>query len=54
MPESVDGQMLAKKSYFNKKSGQELPTKNIDATNETPSVRREKLMFSAPKNNPKQ
>ena len=36
MSESVDGQMLTKKSSFNKESWQELRTKNKDATNETP------------------
>ena len=34
--------MLTKKSSFNKESGQELPTKINDATNETPSVRKRK------------
>ena len=53
MPESVDGQMLAKKSYFNKKSGQELPTKNIDATNETPSVRKRKADALSTEKQPK-
>ena len=38
MSESIDGQMLTKKSSFNKESGQELPNKNNDTTNETPSV----------------
>ena len=53
MPESVDGQMLTKKSYFNKKSGQELPTKNIDATNETPSVRKRKADVLSAEKQPK-
>ena len=35
-------EMLTKKSSFNKESGQELPTKINDATNETPSVRKRK------------
>ena len=38
MSESVDGQMLTKNSSFIKESGHELPTKNNDATAETPSV----------------
>ena len=38
MSESVDGQMITKKSSSNKESGQELPSKNNDTTNETPSV----------------
>ena len=38
MSESIDGQMFTKKSSFNKESGQELPNKNNDTTNETPSV----------------
>ena len=37
MSESVDGQMIKKKSSI-KESGQELPSKNNDITNETPSV----------------
>ena len=40
MSESVDGQMLMKNSSINKESGQELPNKNNDATNETSSVRK--------------
>ena len=36
--ESVDGQTLTKNSSFIKESGHELPTKNNDATAETPSV----------------
>ena len=50
MSESVDEQMLIKKSSFNKVPGQELLTKNNDTTNDTPSVQKRK----APKNNPKQ
>ena len=42
MSESVDGQILTKKSSFNKESWQELPTKNKDVTNGTPSVRKRK------------
>ena len=42
MSESVDGQMLIKKSSFNKVSGQELHTKNNDTTNDTPSVQERK------------
>ena len=42
MSESVDGQMLTKSSSFIKESGHELPTKNKDATAETPSVRKRK------------
>ena len=38
MFESVDGQMLTKNSSFIKESGHELPTKNNDATAETPTV----------------
>ena len=38
MSESVGLQMLTKKTSFNNESGQELPTKNNDATYETPSV----------------
>ena len=38
MSESVDGQMLTKNSSFIKESGHELPTKNNDATAETPTV----------------
>ena len=53
MPESVDGQMLIKKSYFNKKSVQELPTKNIDATNETPSLRIRKVDVLSAEKQPK-
>ena len=45
--------MLTKKSYFNKKSGQELPTKNIDATNETPSVRKRKADALSTEKQPK-
>ena len=53
MPESVDGQMLIKKSYFNKKSVEELPTKNIDATNETPSLRIRKVDVLSAEKQPK-
>ena len=42
MSESVDGQMIKKKSSSIKESGQELPSKNNDITNETPSVRKRK------------
>ena len=41
MSESVDG-MLTKNSSFIKEYGHELPTKNNDATAETPSVRKRK------------
>ena len=40
--ESVDGKTLTKNSPFIKESGHELPTKNDDATAETPSVRKRK------------
>ena len=40
MSESVDGQMITKKSSSNKESGQEPPSKNNDTTIETPSVRK--------------
>ena len=36
MSESVDGQMLTKNSSFINESSHELPTKNKDATAETP------------------
>ena len=42
MSKSVDGQMVTKKSSSNKESGQELPSKNNDATNEILSVRKRK------------
>ena len=42
MSESVDGQTITKKSSSIKESGQELPSKNNDITNETPSVRKRK------------
>ena len=42
MSESVDGQMIAKKSSSHKESGQELPSKNYDTTNQTPSVQKRK------------
>ena len=42
MSESVDGQMITKKSSSIKESGQELPSKNNDFTNETTSVRKRK------------
>ena len=42
MSESVDGQMITKKSSSIKESSQELPSKNNDITNETPSVRKRK------------
>ena len=45
MSESVDGQILTKKPSLNKVSGQELqelPTKNNNTTNDTPSVRKRK------------
>ena len=37
MFESVDGQMITKKSSPNKDSGQELSSKHNDTTNETPT-----------------
>ena len=40
MSELVDGQILTKNSFFIKEYGHELPTKNNDATAETPSVRK--------------
>ena len=43
MSASVDGQMITKKSSSIKESGQELPSKNNDFTNETPSVRKRKV-----------
>ena len=42
MSESVDGQMFTKNWSFIIASGHELPTKNNDATVETPSVRKKK------------
>ena len=42
MSESVDRQMITKKSSSNKESGQELSSKNNDTTIETPSVRKRK------------
>ena len=42
MSASVDGQMITKKSSSIKESGQELPSKNNDFTNETTSVRKRK------------
>ena len=45
--------MLTKKSSFNKESGQELPTKNNDATNETPSVRKRKADALSTEKQPK-
>ena len=45
MSESVDGQILIQKPSLNKVSGQELqelPTKNSNTTNDTPSVRKRK------------
>ena len=53
MSESVDGQMLAKNSSFIKESGHELPTKNNDATTETPSVRKRKADTLTPENQSK-
>ena len=53
MSESVDGQMLTKKSSFNKESWQELRTKNKDATNETPSVRKRKADAFSTEKQPK-
>ena len=53
MSESVDGQMLTKKSSFNKESWQELPTKNKDTTNETPSVRKRKADALSTEKQPK-
>ena len=38
MSELVDGQLITKKYSSIKESGQELPSKNNDITNETPSV----------------
>ena len=46
-------EMLTKKSSFNKESGQELPTKNNDATNETPSVRKRKADALSTEKQPK-
>ena len=51
MSESVDGQMLTKNLIS--ESGQELPTKNIDATNETPSVRKRKADALSTEKQPK-
>ena len=51
MSESVDGQMLTKNLIS--ESGQELPTKNIDATNETPSVRKRKADVLSAEKQPK-
>ena len=45
--------MLTKKSSFNKESGQELPTKINDATNETPSVRKRKADALSTEKQPK-
>ena len=42
MSESVDGQMITKKTSSIKESGQELPYKSNDTTIETPSVRKRK------------
>ena len=42
MSESVDEQMITKKSSSTKESDQELRSKNNDITNETPSVRKTK------------
>ena len=53
MSESVDGQMLTKKSSFNKEPWQELPTKNKDVTNETPSVRKRKADALSAEKQPK-
>ena len=53
MSESVDGQMLIKKSSLNKVSGQELPTKNNNTTHDTPSVRKRKADALSTKKQPK-
>ena len=53
MSESVDGQMITKKSSSNKESGQELPSKNNDTTNETPSVRKRKADSLSTEKQPK-
>ena len=53
MSESVDGQMLTKKSSFHKESGQELPTKNNDSTNEIPSVWKRKADALSTEKQPK-
>ena len=53
MSESVDGQMLTKNSSIDKESGQELPNKNNDATNETPSVRKWKADTLSTEKQPK-
>ena len=53
MSESVDGQMFTKNWSFIIASGHELPTKNNDATVETPSVRKRRQALSALKNYPK-
>ena len=53
MSELVDGQMITRKSSSNKESGQELPSKNNDTTNETPSVRKSKAHALSTKKQPK-
>ena len=53
MSESVGLQMLTKKTSFNNESGQELPTKNNDATNETPSVWKRKTFSLSTEKQPK-
>ena len=53
MSEAVDGQMITKKSSSNKEFGQELPSKNNDTTNETPSVRKRKTDALSTKKQPK-
>ena len=53
MSESVDGQMITKKSSSNKESGQELSSKNNDTTNETPSVRKRKADALSTEKQPK-
>ena len=53
MSESVGLQMLTKKTSFNNESSQELPTKNNDATNETPSVWKRKTFSLITEKQPK-
>ena len=53
MSESVDGQMITKKSSSSNESGQELSSKNNDTTNETPSVRKRKADSLSAEKQPK-
>ena len=53
MSESVDGQMITKKSSSSNESGQELPSKNNDTTNETASVRKRKAYALSTEKQPK-